>query len=884
MVSTQYAISDTLSSAPTVAYNSRTFLLNGQPEIFLSAGIHYFRVPSALWADRIARAKRGGMNTVETYVAWNFHEPAPGRYEFTGDKDLEAFITECERQGMYVIIRPGPYICAEWDYGGFPAWLQTLPDVVFRTMNPAYLNAVDRWFEQLIPIVERHQWTRGGGVVLVQVENEYANLRWTRDPNMPTDDDYQRYLRDGLIRRGIDVPLITCEGWCEGTVECVNAHHPAEKMPAQRERFPDKPLFSTEFWTAWYDAWGFPHHVRSAADLEYASWRCWAEGACGYNYYVYHGGTNFGYTPMYLQTTSYDYDAPLSETGRPTEKWRACRRVALFAQTFKEILLTGKRHGGNKATDGLRVRDISTRERGSILFVDNPDQTKTVTGSVLPYLPEITLGPRECFAYVHDVPIAQRVVGQQSQATATQPSYLSAYAGLVKSDAPVLTAHLRPDPYAGARVYVYGNIGETREVVLFYGGGWGEGVQVTFAPEPQVYEVGPSQVVALSHDLAGRTFFDADENVPVIMGPEDVLAQSESEAFVEVAPGRAHTLYALRADGAVITANVVAPALPAPPVLADWRLADEPDYTAPDFDDSDWQELEEVAVQGNMIALNIAQWGGEHGVDPYGWYRAEVNTDEPMDATLHFAACSDRLTLWLNGEKEGVSGIPPEDRRTDWPATFEVRLAAGRNVFCVLADNLGLIKGDWQIGKGQEHEKKGIYGPVTLTPSGGCFEVDIARWKFRGMDLSRPPTPINGGDKECFSSTGGGRGASPIRCYTATFSLDAPLESATPLRVRLTGMGKGVLWLNGHNLGRYWVTAGEMGRTKGFTVAPWLQQQGIRAETDNWPQVDYYLPEPYLNVGKNTLTLVETEGPEYTPERISLVWDKDAAAVVRVAL
>ncbi|NMG11794.1 beta-galactosidase, partial [Brasilonema sp. UFV-L1] len=151
---TQHPTPNTPSS---VSYNSRAFTVNGQPEIFLSAGIHYFRVPAALWPDRIARAKRGGMNTIETYVAWNFHEPAPGHFGFTGDKDFEAFLAECERQGMYVIVRPGPYICAEWDYGGFPAWLQTLPDVAFRTMNPAYLEAVDRWFDALIPIVERHQ-------------------------------------------------------------------------------------------------------------------------------------------------------------------------------------------------------------------------------------------------------------------------------------------------------------------------------------------------------------------------------------------------------------------------------------------------------------------------------------------------------------------------------------------------------------------------------------------------------------------------------------------------------------------------------------------------------------------------------------------------------
>src|SRR5262249_17475055 len=142
--------------------------------------------------------------------------------------------------------------------------------------------------------------------------------------------------------------------------------------------------------------------------------------------------------------------------------------------------------------------------------------------------------------------------------------------------------------------------------------------------------------------------------------------------------------------------------------------------------------LDDVTAQGNMIALNIAQSGSAQGSNPYGWYRARVYVDDACDAQLHFAACSDRLTLFVNGERVGPSPGPPEDRCGDWAATFDLRLKAGENVLCALADNLGLIKGDWQIGKGQEHEKKGIYGPVTLTPTGGCYQIDIARWRFRG--------------------------------------------------------------------------------------------------------------------------------------------------------
>ncbi|MBC8139264.1 MAG: beta galactosidase jelly roll domain-containing protein [Fibrella sp.] len=547
---------------------------------------------------------------------------------------------------------------------------------------------------------------------------------------------------------------------------------------------------------------------------------------------------------MYIQTTSYDYDAQVSETGRLTEKWRASKRVALWAKTWKHILLHGEHKRGLKGSDGLRVSETATKQNGGILFVDNPDKENAVTGHVAPYLPEVRLKPRELFPYVHDAPIGEPVEGGK---------YLASYVGLVKSDAPVLTAHIRPYPFEGARVYVYGEPGETKEVVLFHGSERGQSVMVTFSDAPLVYPLGPSQVVALPANLAGRTFFaENGDNAPVIIGPDDVREHGDDFATVEVAPGKTHSLFSLSTEGAITEINIVAPDLATPPVLSEWRSAFEPDYTAPDFDDSGWIEMKEPT---SMIALG-------NGNNPYGWYRAGIESPVTASGTLHFAACTDRLVLYVNGVRVGASDIPPEDNHAGVPhtATFEIELTVGRNVLAVLADNLGLIKGDWQIGKGQEKEKKGIYGPVTLNVPGACWMIDVTKWRFQGTLY---------GEREGWMGKEGSSltpevewqpltspDSAPIRWCRSTFTLDKPVDTATPLMIRLDGMGKGILWLNGRNLGRFWQPVG--------------------------PQEVYYAPEPWLHIGENILVLAETEGN--APEHIRLEWDTRSAAAMQIAL
>lgn len=312
------------------SYDKKGFLLNGEPFRVVAGAMHYFRVPREYWRDRLLKIKACGFNTIETYTAWNLHEPTEGCFDFSGNLDLKAYLDLINELGMFAIVRPGPYICSEWEFGGFPWWLLRYPDIQLRCMNQTYLDKVDRYFDRLLPIISASQASLGGPVIMVQVENEYGSYG--------NDSVYIRYLADGLRNRGIDSVLFTSDGGNDmmlsgGTVpeilKTVNFGSNASACFRALKSFqPEGPVMCAEYWNGWFDHWGEKHHHRSAEDA--------AKGLdeilkCGGNVSVYmmHGGTNFGYMngancsdKEYQPTVnSYDDDAPINEYGGLTEKY-----------------------------------------------------------------------------------------------------------------------------------------------------------------------------------------------------------------------------------------------------------------------------------------------------------------------------------------------------------------------------------------------------------------------------------------------------------------------------------------------------------------------------------------------------------------------------------
>ncbi|XP_064208643.1 beta-galactosidase-1-like protein 2 isoform X1 [Anguilla rostrata] len=331
-----------VSRSEGLSANSSLFTLAGEEFRVLGGSVHYFRVPRAYWKDRLLKMKACGLNTLTTYVPWNLHEPEKGLFTFQRELDLEAFINLAAEVGLWVILRPGPYICSEMDLGGLPSWLLRDENMKLRTTYPGFTEAVSNFFDKLIPKVVPLQFKKGGPIIAVQVENEYGSYAKDRD--------YMPFIKEALQSRGIDELLLTSDnydglkyGGVDGALRTVNM----QKLKPEGLKYldavqPHRPKLVMEYWAGWFDSWGDLHHVFAAEDMV-AMVRKILKKGMSVNLYMFHGGTNFGFMsgalaePTYKAlATSYDYDAPLTEAGDYTPKYHLLRD--LFSRYHTEKL------------------------------------------------------------------------------------------------------------------------------------------------------------------------------------------------------------------------------------------------------------------------------------------------------------------------------------------------------------------------------------------------------------------------------------------------------------------------------------------------------------------------------------------------------------------
>lgn len=321
-----------------------TFNVEGK---IISGAIHYFRVVPEYWRDRLEKLKAMGCNTVETYVPWNLHERKKGEFCFEGILDLVRFIQLAEELGLWVIVRPSPYICAEWEFGGLPAWLLKDEGIHLRCNDERYMKHVREYYRHLLPLLKPLQITEGGPIILMQVENEYGYYG--------DDTSYLESLRDIMREEGITVDFVTSDGpWgdalscgsVEGAQPTGNFGSKTKEQFARLREHTDGPLMCMEFWVGWFDSWGCGSHQHS--DLEQNKKDLKEILELGHvNFYMFEGGTNFGfmngsnyYDQLTPDVTSYDYDAILTEDGELTEKYLAFKDIIGQFVDIPEVELT----------------------------------------------------------------------------------------------------------------------------------------------------------------------------------------------------------------------------------------------------------------------------------------------------------------------------------------------------------------------------------------------------------------------------------------------------------------------------------------------------------------------------------------------------------------
>jgi beta-galactosidase len=355
----------------TFELGDSTFLLDGKPFQMISGELHYLRIPKEAWRHRMKMAKAMGLNTIGTYVFWNIHEPEKGVYDFSGNQDIAAFVKMAQEEGLWVILRPSPYVCAEWEFGGYPYWLQKEQGLVVRSLEPKFLNAYRNYIKELAKHLAPLQINHGGNIIMVQVENEYGFYA--------NDKVYLEENRKIFIDAGFDGLLYTCDpaakvedGHIPGLLPAVNGLTSPAKIKSLVRKFHNGkgPFYIAEWYPAWFDWWGTPHHTVPAEKYTAQLDSILAAGI-SINMYMFHGGSTRGFmnganandsSPYEPQISSYDYDAPLDEAGNVTDKFIAFRKVI-----EKHISKDSKLPAIPTRKKSMTLPDIKMNEGSSIL-------------------------------------------------------------------------------------------------------------------------------------------------------------------------------------------------------------------------------------------------------------------------------------------------------------------------------------------------------------------------------------------------------------------------------------------------------------------------------------------------------------------------------------
>jgi len=692
------------TAKPFINFDSKGFLINGKRTFLASAGLEYARIPRQLWYDRLLRLKRAGFNCVEVYTIWNFHEPLEGKFNFAGDHDLNAFLTTVKSLGMYAIVRVGPYYCAEWDLGGYPLWLKFKPGLRVREDNPEFEKYVDRFFDKLLPIVFNQQINKGGPVILVQLENEHNNGWGTVMP-----DNYFKHLQSKALSLGLQVPYFFS-----------GLHHASD--PAGDGTLDDpkrpNPWFSTEFWSVWYSQYG----AKPTDSAVYArrTWKIITHGGGGYNYYMAHGGSNFGYTNNDEDAASYDYGSAVGQAGDLRPIYYGFKRAAFFARSFQDVLencTDATAAYKDIATDGSLKVTARSADIGDLVFLDN--QGKKALKAVVKVdnnipVATVMLAPGEIYPLVHNYIINNQIT--------LNWAFTRIY-GLVKQGN---TTTILAETEKGSPVALYFKVGGKAIVPKgttgFKVSDGNIDLLTTQSDKPGEYsfEVGGQRVRILTMDAKtmDKTWIVEQAGSNAIISGVSYLAdvklqngQLQATAEYPLTGKKDGQIWLYQNNSSSLLKSVYQHDIKynLNISLSPWQNKDGAVYAAPAYNDTNW-----------FSSADPQQMGADGNLTADAWYRTRVDVPVSGKYTMQVDG-GDRATAFVDGRKTVQWKV------RDGEVTFD--LEKGKHTLAVFTAHDGRDKLAAYIGSITDVDKKGLSGQVQLK-QGGPFISAINNWYF----------------------------------------------------------------------------------------------------------------------------------------------------------
>jgi beta-galactosidase len=752
-------IHEPAASTPVITFNNHGFIVNGKPAFIFGGQIENCRVPREQWRDRLLRVKQAGYNTIVTYVFWSAYEPKIGEFHFEDNLNIDAWLSLIDSLGMYTFLRVGPYVCAEWDVGGFPPFFPG-QNLSMRTSDATSLARVDAWWDRLFPIVVKHQITRGGSIIFMQLENEYEAVT-------PQDAAYLAHLETKAKSLGMEVPYLFS-----------GQNHGFAPAPPF---FPSSIWMTTEFWTPkddWQHFYGTPDSVTTQRMARY-TWKICASGVAGFSHFMVYGGTNFGYSSCgcvpgenSLPTmTTYDMQGPIGETGELRTEYFLIKRAGLLSQSFNQLL--GGSTNGASLVDALPAgigSYINTSALGKIAFLENNNAAATnVTlkfknkSAAIPTQGPVSLGAGQFCHFLADyiVPGGDTVdylaAGILTMKTIGQTTCFVCYG--TAGARGELSLHCAAAP-ASAPAAPWQWNASLRQAKLFF----------TYPPADSIAEYsivqsgGKTLTMLIMNDGQADKTWVLDSSI--VSGAQFV----RDSVFEFPATGGRAAVYSRTGKSMVVQQAVAAP--PAINLPLVWSNAAAEADTS--FNDASWT--------ASAQPQSMDAYGFGNG---FGWYRTTYTATQASSQTITLPTVRNAAILFWNGRYSGTT----------------VQVKAGNNVLAILACQYGrdkLFAFAGPIGG----QAKGIIGQVRLG------STTLTNWRFKGglngLDESGiMGIPLNWNTFIGRTWTSGSAPADNVpRFFKADFNYPVNPAMHQTFRLTTSAISKGVAWVNGHSLGR----------------------------------------------------------------------------------